>query len=452
LNAADNRELDGVLERLLMLLSSFFLQRRAHKVLEHLLRAYAVHTHNVDALMQCALPYHESPTFTRLLALLKIKRTRWAFAGGVALRGGLALTRATLAKRCSIDAQLLTFIAATAARRDAPRLWIAFYALTLSDALREARPRVDDSLLQPLLAAARTSVEASGESRWARAHRQAGALLLGAACARTRIGSRPALLQLIDALVAAAEHHDATRAALLALAQLCRTQRLAAPLAAASVDRLLRGTPTLAARLVELAATRIDVAPLAGALLVALVPRCVAADLDALRCCAALLRVERLATRAPAPLAASLLASLPTLHAAHVDARGNVDDVWRALLDVLRALDTHHAALLDRALARAVESHTTTTAANDDGGGADIDLLLRVVGQALPGTRHAPLPDQRCTLGAALSHSTAQLRVAALSRLGDILVQVSTTTDNDNGDIALDRQQVCDYYLFRRLD
>ena len=69
-----NDKLDQSIAAFLRLLSPHFLLGAAHKVLEYFIRRYQVHDHNVEALLECALPYHETNYFARLLQLLKYGR------------------------------------------------------------------------------------------------------------------------------------------------------------------------------------------------------------------------------------------------------------------------------------------------------------------------------------------------------------------------------------------
>ena len=94
-------EADAAITSFLRLLSPLFLQRAAHKALEHLIRAYKIHLRNVDAVLECALPFHETQTFVRVLQLpLAIEGTKWAWLGGVQ-RTGEPPQRRALVKACS---------------------------------------------------------------------------------------------------------------------------------------------------------------------------------------------------------------------------------------------------------------------------------------------------------------------------------------------------------------
>jgi U3 small nucleolar RNA-associated protein 10 len=70
----------------LQAISPFFLLRPAHKVLEFLIRAYAVHEHAPDDLLACALPFHSTPQFVRVVHLLT-PTGKWGFLAGVKKTG-----------------------------------------------------------------------------------------------------------------------------------------------------------------------------------------------------------------------------------------------------------------------------------------------------------------------------------------------------------------------------
>ena len=447
LNKRDNAVLDEKLERLLMLLSGYLLERRAQKVVEFLLRQYAVHRLNVDALMRCALPYHDSPIFARVVAVARTKKTLWAFAS--ALVGSpsssstaaaaapstmtSAVSRLALAKRCMIDSQLLLFVCEAAARDDAPRLWIAFYALLVVDVLGECATSGSVAVQQQLthivlpfaLQSAR-AVAASAADVAVGERRHAGCLVLAQLALRMRIVSETALQQLVDALVNAAAHADTTRVALLALAHAARAQ-LVRHIAPSTAARLLRDVPRLGATLVALYAERCDVAPLASLIVCALTTSCVAGASDALACVATMLAGARqlVDAQAVAALAVALVRALASLRSSSSSNDAAGDARWSHVCALVRALDSHHADLLDASLSSALR----------DAAGHEADQLLDALGAALPAVaRHAAMSAHRTTLGAALAHPNAALRKRAVRRL-DLLLRAQhddTTNNNKN--------------------
>lgn len=103
-------KLDSSIAHFLRILSPYFLLGASHKVLEFLLRRYKIHVYNVDAVLECVLPFHETHLFARMLPLLQIdKQSRWGFLRD-AQRAEAPLARTTLVKRCILDVSLLEFL------------------------------------------------------------------------------------------------------------------------------------------------------------------------------------------------------------------------------------------------------------------------------------------------------------------------------------------------------
>jgi U3 small nucleolar RNA-associated protein 10 len=69
-----NAKLDDELRRFLVHLAPYFMLRPAHKCLEWLVYRYQVHAYNADLLFMCALPYHETNYFVRVLQMLDLEQ------------------------------------------------------------------------------------------------------------------------------------------------------------------------------------------------------------------------------------------------------------------------------------------------------------------------------------------------------------------------------------------
>ena len=63
LTKQENEEIDRDIAELLILLSPFTLLKAAHKVFEYLVKRYQVQARNVDDVMLCILPYHQTTAF-----------------------------------------------------------------------------------------------------------------------------------------------------------------------------------------------------------------------------------------------------------------------------------------------------------------------------------------------------------------------------------------------------
>ena len=98
-------KIDRTIGSFLQLLSPHFLHGAAHKALEFLIRRFEIHKYNVDAVLACALPYHGTRWFVRLVQLLRLKETCWAWLQGK--QGMAPPARASFVARCRKDARVL---------------------------------------------------------------------------------------------------------------------------------------------------------------------------------------------------------------------------------------------------------------------------------------------------------------------------------------------------------
>ncbi|KAG2467221.1 HEAT1 protein, partial [Polypterus senegalus] len=67
-----NKQLDEQISLFLTLLSPYFMLKPAHKCLEWLINRFHIHLYNQDSLIACALPYHETKVFVRVIQLLTL--------------------------------------------------------------------------------------------------------------------------------------------------------------------------------------------------------------------------------------------------------------------------------------------------------------------------------------------------------------------------------------------
>jgi len=67
-----NQQLDASLQTCLLYLSPFVGEEDGARVVEYLVRRYAVHAHCAPALLTCFLPYHDRPVFHRVVRLLRL--------------------------------------------------------------------------------------------------------------------------------------------------------------------------------------------------------------------------------------------------------------------------------------------------------------------------------------------------------------------------------------------
>ncbi|CAM9275172.1 unnamed protein product, partial [Sphacelaria rigidula] len=110
-----NERIDQSIVAFLALVSPHFDSKEAHLCLEYLIRHYKIYQYNVDAVVECCLPWHDTVAFARMVQLLNIKGTKWDFLEPVQ-RTGSPLPREAIARRCSRDYGLLRFLCMSARR------------------------------------------------------------------------------------------------------------------------------------------------------------------------------------------------------------------------------------------------------------------------------------------------------------------------------------------------
>ncbi|KAF8067371.1 hypothetical protein HT031_002419 [Scenedesmus sp. PABB004] len=153
LTREENEALDANLRAFLRVLTNHLLAPAAFQALEYCVRRYAVHVHNVGDLLLCALPYHATPEFARLVALLQLKGTPWAWLEP-AQTSGAPPPRELLVLRCANDEAVLREVCRGAQALGEPgfvsKTYLSFYGVLLSELFATA-PSVGEGLLGLLL-------------------------------------------------------------------------------------------------------------------------------------------------------------------------------------------------------------------------------------------------------------------------------------------------------------
>ncbi|KAJ3184550.1 HEAT repeat-containing protein 1 [Geranomyces variabilis] len=155
----DNAKLDQSIARFLRLLSPHFLLQSCFKALEWLLRRFRINEYNIDLLMECVLPYHETKQFVQVVGVLALPdASHWQFLRGVQ-KTKVPLDRTSLVQRLGNDKFLLEFLCEMVASSKAMgitnrTLW-TFFACTILQYVQDLHTVSDEDLrilLAPLLA------------------------------------------------------------------------------------------------------------------------------------------------------------------------------------------------------------------------------------------------------------------------------------------------------------
>uniref|UniRef100_UPI0037E97E07 HEAT repeat-containing protein 1 n=1 Tax=Semicossyphus pulcher TaxID=241346 RepID=UPI0037E97E07 len=157
-----NEKLDAGISLFLTRLCPYFLLKPAHKCIEWLVHRFHIQLYNTDSLLACALPYHDTNVFVRVLQLLKIKDTtnRWNWLHCLQ-KPGVPLSRGTLITHCYSDLSFMDFICTMVTKAiqaysgrsgscSQLRVIFSFYASAIVPAL-DAVDKVSDTIISKLL-------------------------------------------------------------------------------------------------------------------------------------------------------------------------------------------------------------------------------------------------------------------------------------------------------------
>ncbi|CAK9072096.1 unnamed protein product, partial [Durusdinium trenchii] len=182
LTREENDALDRKIHHLLMLLSPHLQARAAQECVEGLLYRYHVHRWNVDDLMAAALPHHDSPLFTKLVQGLHVEsKPRWSWMASLKAKPA-SLIRSTLAKVCSKDSAILSFVGdvveETLRMQMSNRTLMTFFTAIWLDTLALS---VGNDLVQVAIPTVLLLLSQSQDAFYA------GATITGALCVKTEL-------------------------------------------------------------------------------------------------------------------------------------------------------------------------------------------------------------------------------------------------------------------------
>jgi U3 small nucleolar RNA-associated protein 10 len=108
-----NHDLDQEIQSFLFsVVSNYFLLVATHKTIEWLIYRYRVNEYNVEALIACVMPYHETRLFARLIQTCpdpKVETNKWFWLKPIQISGS-PLPKTTLITHCISDTGFLRFI------------------------------------------------------------------------------------------------------------------------------------------------------------------------------------------------------------------------------------------------------------------------------------------------------------------------------------------------------
>nr|GEW70692.1 hypothetical protein [Tanacetum cinerariifolium] len=102
----ENKNINASISSYLRLLSGYFQLPSALRTVEYLIRRFKIHVYNTEELILCALPYHDTHVFARIVQLLDTDHGKWKFLEGVKISGAPP-PRKVIVQQCVRDRGVL---------------------------------------------------------------------------------------------------------------------------------------------------------------------------------------------------------------------------------------------------------------------------------------------------------------------------------------------------------
>ncbi|RMX40131.1 hypothetical protein pdam_00002238 [Pocillopora damicornis] len=434
-----NEKLDKHISKFLQYLSPYFLLKPAHKVLEWLIRRFQIHVHNVDSLVTCILPYHETNLFTRVLQLLSIKdpSSKWNWLSPIK-KAGVPLSKTAFLQHCITDTAFFSLICdmvMEGIKLEIPpsssRVLFTFYTSTVVGVL-DMMPSVTEKFMTLLLPHLLAGIKSGLSELIASSY-----IITAQLCFRCSM-EKELVKSLSDSICKSIKPGFATEG-LSCLTYTCQSQGLK-KLSKRSFKALLK-LPRLVDILHNLSVTH-SINPLLEAFVPQLVSNGIKQELSEESDTRALLEIvwELLREVDFEPALVTVIGR--TLLEEYCDARkalgadeGRIGNLNEKVKDLVQALEKRYPTELERA----VEAHLQALKNTEDMTEGDAGIVSE---EGSLWTMDLVIPDSNTTLVLSLHHPQAQVREMAIKRLGELLA--------DKGGLSEDKQFIS-YSLLSRL-
>ncbi|KAK7276819.1 hypothetical protein RIF29_17965 [Crotalaria pallida] len=147
-----NNQLNVSIASYLRLLSGFFHLPSALKTLEYLIRRHKVHVYNTEDLILCALPFHDTHEFVRIVQILDTRNTKWGFLEGVKVSGA-APPRTVIVQQCIRDKGVLEVLCnyASPSKKFQPSRHVIGFCTAVFVEVMGAAVTVNDDVVKKIL-------------------------------------------------------------------------------------------------------------------------------------------------------------------------------------------------------------------------------------------------------------------------------------------------------------
>ncbi|KAK9102857.1 hypothetical protein Sjap_020111 [Stephania japonica] len=205
LGVEENNKINDSINSYLRLLSGYLHFPSSLKTLEYLFRRYKIHIYNVDELILCALPNHETHAFVRILQLLEFGNSKWKFLEGVKVSGAPPPMR-VIVQQCIRDMGVLDTLCtyATPIKKYRPSAPVIGFFTSVVVEILGALPLIDDDTVRRILPYVFSGLEPT--SRGGIDHK-AGALMIIVLLAH-RVALAPKAVKAMIESIARVARHD----------------------------------------------------------------------------------------------------------------------------------------------------------------------------------------------------------------------------------------------------
>ncbi|XP_010486163.1 PREDICTED: uncharacterized protein At3g06530-like [Camelina sativa] len=152
LSKEENARIDASISSYLRLLSGYLQFRASLETLEYLIRRYKIDLYNVEDVVLCALPYHDTHAFVRIVQLLSTGNTKWKFLDGVK-NSGAPPPRSVIVQQCIRDSQVLEALCDYASRtkKYQPSKPVVSFSTAVVVGVLGSVPTVDGDIVKSIL-------------------------------------------------------------------------------------------------------------------------------------------------------------------------------------------------------------------------------------------------------------------------------------------------------------
>ncbi|KAF5193642.1 U3 small nucleolar rna-associated protein [Thalictrum thalictroides] len=187
----ENNKINESIASYLRLLSGHLQLAASHKTLEYLIRRYKIHVYNIDELIHCSLPYHDTVVFVRIVQLIDLGNSKWRFLEGVKVSGAPP-PRKVIVQQCIRDMGVLDSLCryATPMKKYHPSAPVVSFFTAVAVEFLGALPVIDSDTVRRILPFVFSGLEPS--SKGGRDHKAGALMMVSLLSNRVALAHKPA--------------------------------------------------------------------------------------------------------------------------------------------------------------------------------------------------------------------------------------------------------------------